>query len=75
MNYEISSDGRTVWVNSNQGICVARFCPISSEFFHPHFKCIIHENKEPQTYWSMFVEEVLSLFKIQIENEHKPLYI
>jgi hypothetical protein len=33
-NYEVLSDGRTVWVNGPAGL-VARFCPVSREYVKP----------------------------------------
>ena len=31
-DYEVSTDGRTVWVNAP--ICIGRFCPSSGEVMH-----------------------------------------
>lgn len=31
-NVDISTDGRTVWVNGRAG-CLGRFCPVSGEIF------------------------------------------
>ncbi len=35
MEAEISTNGRTIWINSDQGVCIGRFCPISGEVASP----------------------------------------
>jgi len=80
---EISSDGRTVWVNL--GVCVARFCPVSREYVavanddstvkHPE-ACTRHPESGPTLNdWVAFVNEVSDRWGILIGQEHTPLYI
>jgi len=82
---DISSDGRTVWIN--KGVCIARFCPESREYvpvsrddsrtgleyeggMRPH-------PQEGATLedWLDFVNGVKGRWGIVIGQEHTPLYI
>jgi len=82
---EVSSDGRTVWVNS--GICLARFCPISREYaavgadessdgLSYEEITIKHPEGGPfDTHWAEFVAGVKNRWGIEIGPEHNPLYV
>ena len=74
---DVTSDGRTVWVNAP--VCVARFCPISREFFPTVEQSwtIQHDDMKPTSDdWKHFVEYVQSLFAITIaDHHHRPLYL
>jgi hypothetical protein len=60
MNFTVSNDYKTVWVNSEER-CLARFCPISQEFFNndnsldsiPHY-----QRKPTKTDWENFCKEM-----------------
>jgi hypothetical protein len=83
---EISSDGRTIWVN--KGICVARFCPLSHEYAAVEARgssnglgyrelLVPHNNTDlpMATQWVDFVVGVKNRWGIEIGPEHNPLYV
>jgi hypothetical protein len=74
--HEVSSDGRTIWVNGPEG-CLARFCPVSQEFMSPpDFSAFKHPNDNPTAeHWQRFVDKVRSAFDLAIDDKHRPLTI
>lgn len=74
---EVSSDGRTVWVNLV--VCLARFCPTSREYAQvdqKEAKCVGHGDRTPTPQdWDDFVREIEARWGITVEAEHTPLYI
>lgn len=81
---DVSSDGRTVWVN--RGVCLARFCPVS----HEYAAIGAEESSDGLSYseitvphlqqgpflpqWEDFLAGVKNRWGIEIGPEHNPLY-
>ena len=79
---EVSSDGRTVWVNKD--VCLARFCPISHEYTAVVTDGVAYqEGTIPHNipdmliaaHWDNFVIGVKKRWGVKITNEHRPLYV
>lgn len=85
---EVSSDGRTVWVNAP--LMVARFCPVSREFGPAlgategvamltafefgAWDTVKHVDAEPTAAdWEAFKAEVQRRYGLVVSDEHKPL--
>jgi hypothetical protein len=83
--FEVSSDGRTVWVNKL--IMVARFCPVSREYaavsatdsstgIEYEEEAVAHPESGPSLAdWTSFVGVVKDRWGIVIGQNHTPLYI
>ncbi len=74
--YEITTDGRTVWVNGPT--CLGRMCPVSAEVFdaqsHPLVQ-IVTGKKTPSTKaWCWWVETMLAEHDIAIPDTYKPTW-
>lgn len=81
---DVSSDGRTVWVN--RGTCIARFCPLSHEYVsvtvedssdgtaYPEMT-IRNDSGSIKSHWEYFVRTVKGRWGIEITPEHTPLYV
>ena len=73
---EIESDGNTVWVN--RGICIGRFCRLSSEILRPGelkvLDCTPHPTAPNPTDsdWRDFVRLVAKRYGVEIGEEHRP---
>lgn len=79
MNYDVFSNGDTVWVNASDGCCIARFSPRGID---------IHHNAEQQmagktcldcspgpcreSDWDRFRAVMKEKYSITIEERHKP---
>lgn len=76
--YDISDDGRTVWVNGKRGP-VARFCPVSGEVTKgKKFLGGVHKGVVPtRDDWTKFVRLVVQHTRIPetIVESHRPMYI
>lgn len=84
-DFEVSSDGRTVWVNTV--VCMARFCPVSREYAEVHAEesysgfeyeegSVAHPEEGPSLAdWTKFMDGVKGRWGIVIGPEHTPLYI
>lgn len=82
---DITSDGRTVWVNSE--VCLARFCPVSREYaaviadasigLRSHEEVAVRhpDNGPSEADWIDFVSNVNDRWGIVVGQEHTPLYI
>ncbi len=78
--YEVSSDGKTVWVN---GVgCVARFGKVTHEIYSDvmvvpaflHSKA--HMDGIPtMSDWLDFVDRVFDAYKVAVEDKHRPAFI
>jgi hypothetical protein len=71
---EVSSNGRTVWVNNVLG-CVARFCPSSQEYLRPNqcIETISHPGRAPTVgHWELFCRTVKERFGVTVRNNHRP---
>lgn len=81
-DFIVSSDGRTVWVNSSM-LCVGRFCPNSMEFYPKGHEIasltglVVKKFKDTPVVndWDKFKEDVRREYCISISDEHKPYYI
>jgi hypothetical protein len=79
-NYQVISDGTTVWVNHSSGYCAARF---------GRFGIDIHNSPDDQERtgeqclycthgavkavdWITFTEKVMELFGVTVEDKHCP---
>jgi hypothetical protein len=76
---EVSSNGRTTWVYLD-GMCVARFCPLSHEILEGgQLVSTTHvwdgERGLASDDLKRFGTKVRERFGISIEDEHTPLYI
>ena len=73
----VSSDGRTVWVNTGVG-CVARFCPSSREYYSGKdysAQAMKHSQVVTAQDWTSFVEGVQQRFGIHVGPQYKPSYV
>jgi hypothetical protein len=83
---EVSSDGRTVWVNKE--MCLARFCLLSHEYgavraedsangFEYRELTVPHNTTALQIvdHWGNFVVGVKLRWGVEIGPEHTPLYV
>jgi len=71
---EVSSDGRTVWVNGQEK-CLARFCRFSTEYFQGETPQSIKHNPENLSQdWEDFVINIGLHFVVDV-SKHKPQYI
>jgi hypothetical protein len=69
----VSSNGRTVWVNSPTD-ALARFCPLSQEYFDKGaVTTIVHPGGEStEEYWELFCRRVRECYGVAIEEKHRP---
>jgi hypothetical protein len=68
--YEVTGDGRTVWVNSKER-CIGRFCPVSYEIFFEHGQTT-HMNNNPVKDWERFVDEMGKYHHVIFDDECRP---
>lgn len=79
---EVSSDGRTVWINSFDGMCLGRFSRAGIDI-HKDFEgqksggqCLDCK-KGPTTAgdWMQFVAGMKRFHGVQVGNEHRPHFL
>lgn len=80
-DFEITSDGRTVWVNANCGMCVGRFTKNHVDI-HASAKeqmngvhcldCFPSRGKSLDESWKQFKESMLTHHKVEIPEIYKP---
>lgn len=78
--HQVTSDGRTVWVNDPDGAATARFSTFGIDIHRP-----IAEQKEKgeclfcthaqttEDDWNLFVEKMRELFNVTIGRLHMPI--
>lgn len=81
--YQIQSDGKTVWINGNDGMCVARFSRHGIDI-HRSFaeqlatgsQCLDCEHGDDIDYshWQRFKSRVKELFGVEV-TKHRPKFI
>jgi hypothetical protein len=64
-DYQIISDGRTVWINDMER-CIGRLCKFSGELFLT--------NTRIKGDFDLFVSEVKQRYGIIIKEHHRPLW-
>ena len=70
---QILSDGKTVWVNSNEtGSCVARFCKLSLEFMPKAETFNADPSKRDGADWGRFKDGVARRYGFVIGDEYEP---
>lgn len=83
MQAEIISDGRTVWVNGENGMCLARFNQFGIDV-HTDFdgqiktgiSCLACTHEKPGlTEWRSFQVLTRRFHGISIEDEHMPSFV
>lgn len=83
MSSEILWDGKTVWINTPQGMCVGRFSQMGIDIHHDFLKqqtegtqCL-QCKKGPCTLedWDTFVEGMKTHYKINIPQKAMPRYL
>src|SRR5690606_35555387 len=62
--YDVSSDGRSVWVNGNQ--CVGRFGPFGVDFLKEPNTSFFNRNGTTRANWDFFQEKILETFKVDV---------
>lgn len=76
--HEVTSDGRTVWVNSGfDGRCLARFCPKSAEILTGIEKLGFRAERITDALldWVWFKDTVKERFGVEIGEEHCPKWV
>lgn len=78
-DFEIATDGRTVWVNAPN--CVGRFCKFSAEVVDPdslHPSNLLTASGESGrtgiTEWRWFVDEIARLHGIAVPEDKRPSF-
>jgi len=83
MEAEISSDGRTVWVNSPSGMCIGRFSRFGVDVHHDtdeqvagvgHCLDCAHD-LPPAEAWDRFKASMLEAHGVTVEDEHRPDFV
>lgn len=82
-DFQIVSDGRTVWVNADTGECVARFSHFGidihrrvNEQIAGKPECLLCTHERPGTAeWITFTEFVETTYKVKIAAKHKPAWL
>lgn len=79
MKADVSTNGKTVWVDSNAtGMCLARFCPFSGEVFSgtPDTALYLFHVQGPTgcTEWDKWVEAVKAHHGVKVSDKMRPLY-
>jgi len=80
LEHEISSDGRIVWVNSAQGMCIGRFsakgCDVHKDMeaqMRGGSQCLDCRHDLPfDEMWGWFKAAMLKHYNIVVEDQHKP---
>jgi hypothetical protein len=72
---EITTDGRTVWIN--RPILIGRFCPISGEVVVGRdVETRVHPDKKPgQADWEWFKARMLEEHRVDVEDSFRPGYV
>jgi hypothetical protein len=80
---EILTDGRTVWVNADPGICIGRFSRLGAEV-HNDFEAMTQGGKEclerwhgrmTTKHWVRWVSSMRRHYGIDIGNEYAPRFL
>lgn len=71
--FEVSSDGRTVWVNRE--MCVARLCPVSIEYFEVPDGSPYMVRSPGEKDWHQFQADIERMFGVQVGDEHRPKWL
>ena len=79
MSLEVTSDGKTVWINDSNGHCVARFGPRGIDIHRPLSQQITTgkqclDCRMGMNSWDEFLTAVKSHFNFDVPNEHRPLW-
>jgi hypothetical protein len=79
--HQILSDGRQVWVNSAQGMCIGRFSAGGVDI-HLDYEEQLAQGKEclecfvrtpdAQSDWQRFVVGMQHHYGVQVDEEHRP---
>lgn len=83
-NFEIATDDRTVWINAESGMCVARFTRFGMDV-HEDAKaqlegkhcldCAMHLKGDIVKSWNRFVGSMKQFYGIDIPPRFKPKYV
>lgn len=74
--FDIRSDGRTVWVHSDTGHTVGRFGPMGVDVHTPDSTgCLdcTHGATGPRE-WDRFVTSMFTHYGVRVDDEHRPDY-
>lgn len=81
--FEIDSDGRTVWVNSAMGVCVGRFSRFGIDI-HRDFtaqvagepECLDCTHEKPTlAEWERFKSGMMEHYGVVVGDEHRPEFL
>lgn len=83
MTAEISSDGRTVWVNSHQGMCIGRFSKHGIDVHYDYAaqaagsgECIACTHEKPgMVEWDRFVSLMHEHYRVKVLQKHRPKFL
>jgi hypothetical protein len=83
MKAQVESDGKTVWVNSETGMCVGRFSWAGIDIHHDYEAQIqfgrqcMHCKKGPTNAedWDAFKAEMATHYGVRIDNRHAPRFL
>lgn len=80
--HDITSDGRCVWVNDSQGLCIGRFGSLGTDV-HSDFAAQVlgadqcldcqRHTGDIEIDWAYFTASMLKHYGIAVGDEHKPL--
>ena len=73
---DVTSNGKTVWVNSSSKGCVARFCQLSLELM-PNtatFSVRSEPTKHDGEDWDRFKAMVSNAYGVAVSDEHEPVF-
>ena len=82
-HYEITSDGKTVWVNGPAGDCVGRFSKHGIDVHHPAViqmklgqQCLECRHGKPNAaHWRDFQTAIWKHFLVIVGDQHMPLFL
>jgi len=80
--YEVVSDGRTVWVNASSGCCLGRFGSSGLDIHRDVDgqvavgACLHCTHSRPTSAdWETFVREMREFYDVEVREEHKPKWL
>lgn len=83
MSVDIRSDGKTVWVNSDQGMCIGRFSRFGIDVHHDYetqargcAQCLECAHGEPDADgWRRFCALMLEHYGVEVPDKYKPRFL
>lgn len=83
---QVTSDGRTVWVNDLSGVCIGRFSPYAFEVHRDlksqrtHGECLHCEHsalpvKLTRDHWERWKASMLQHYQVVVSDKHQPRWL